>query len=164
MADHIVDTNVLLVASAAHPYSPFADSDLPLEQQQVVLDWLAAFREDASGRMVWDTCWKIHQEYRNKLTDQDFGLLVVTEKMASARFVEVSYDSTGAAIVPAEFGDFDRSDRKLLASLLADGGQSSLVNATDTDWLEIEDRLLARGLRLELLLERWLRAKYAEKH
>ena len=29
MADYVVDTNVLLVASAAHPFSPFDDCDLP---------------------------------------------------------------------------------------------------------------------------------------
>src|ERR1017187_10632852 len=42
MGDHIIDTNVLLVASARHPGSPFKDSEVPAEQQQVVLNWLMA--------------------------------------------------------------------------------------------------------------------------
>lgn len=163
MPDHIVDTNVLLVASAAHPFSPFGDSDLPPELQERVFEWLAGLRADPARQMVWDTMWKIYDEYRNKLTEQDYGLQVVSEKMASARFVEVSYDGDGIAIVPAAFACFDPSDRKFVAALLADGGQSTLVNATDTDWLEIENEIGAAGRTVEHLLEQWLRAKYKEK-
>ncbi len=163
MADHIVDTNVLLVASAAHPYSPFDDSDLPAELQAAVFEWLAAFRADTSRTMVWDRLWKIYDEYRHKLTDQDYGLQVVAEKMATARFVDVDYDDEGVALVPADFQAFDRSDRKFLAALLADAGQSTLVNATDTDWLEVEREITANGRIVLHLLENWLRHKHAEK-
>jgi hypothetical protein len=47
VADCIVDTNVLLVASAQHPGSPFDDSNVPEVHMQVVLDWLMAFRKDS---------------------------------------------------------------------------------------------------------------------
>ncbi|MBI2565610.1 MAG: hypothetical protein HYV63_01080 [Candidatus Schekmanbacteria bacterium] len=162
MADHIIDTNVLLVASAAHPHSPFGDSDLPRELQEAVFEWLAAFRRDSARTMVWDELWRIYDEYRRKLTDQDYGLQVVTEKMATARFVAVGYDGDGAAVLPAGFAAFDPSDRKFLAALLADGGASTLVNATDTDWLEIEAEIAAAGRTVQHLVEDWLRVKYAE--
>ena len=163
MADHVIDTNVLLVASAAHPFSPFDDSDLPVELQQVVFEWLAVLRVEEGRTLVWDDLFKIYEEYRHKLTDQDFGLQVVHEKMATARFVPVTYDADGIAVVPEAFSSFDPSDRKLLAALIADSGGSSLVNATDTDWLEIEEALENAGLSVLQLLEVWLREKYAAK-
>jgi hypothetical protein len=161
--DHAVDTNVLLVASAAHPFSPFDDSDLPKSLQQAVFDWLSDFRADSSRQMVWDTTFRIYEEYRKKLTDQDYGLQVVHEKMSDARFVDISFDADGAATVPEIFSAFDRSDRKLLAVVLADRGRTTLVNATDTDWLEIEAALRAEGVTVDHLIEDWLRAKHAEK-
>ncbi|NJL29100.1 MAG: hypothetical protein HC897_15055 [Thermoanaerobaculia bacterium] len=163
MADHIIDTNVLLVASAANSASPFTDSDLPGELQTHVLNWLTAFRLDTTRAMVWDTTWTIYSEYRRKLTDQDYGLQVVHEKLDSARFVAIELDDDSNATVPVEFSSFDRSDRKFLAVLLADEEKSTLINATDTDWLEIEDDLRAAGVTVEHLLEDWLRTKRAEK-
>ena len=163
MADHVVDTNVLLVASASHPYSPFDDSDLPPDLQRAVFDWLVAFRADPARQLVLDTFWKIYEEYRHKLTDQDYGLMVVLEKMTTTRFVEVEYDDDGFGVVTSAFAAFDPSDRKLLAALLTDVETLSLVNATDTDWLEIEAELNATGATVEHLVEDWLRAKYRAK-
>ena len=54
MTGHVIDTNVLLVASAAEPYSPFDDSHVPPTEQLAVLDWLAAFRADESREIVID--------------------------------------------------------------------------------------------------------------
>lgn len=71
MTDHVVDTNVLLVASAGDPASRFADSHVPFEQRRVVLDWLAAFRDDDGRRLVLDDQFAIFREYRRKLTDHD---------------------------------------------------------------------------------------------
>ncbi|MCK5796322.1 MAG: hypothetical protein KAI47_04010 [Deltaproteobacteria bacterium] len=163
MTDHVVDTNVLLVASAAHPYSPFGDSDLPKDLQGRVFEWLTAFQKDTTRNMVWDVEFKIYDEYRNKLTAQDYGMLVVNEKMAQARWIDIEYDENGDGVVPKAFSAFDRSDRKLLAVLLADTDGTSLVNATDTDWLEIEAQLQDAAAQVDHLLEHWLRAKYDEK-
>lgn len=163
VADHVIDTNVLLVASAADPFSPFGDSDLPRELQEQVFEWLVAFRGDQTRQMVWDTLWRIYEEYRHRMTDQDYGLQVVAEKMASARFIDVDYDANHVAVVPAEYDCFDPSDRKFLAVLLADEGRCSLVNATDTDWLDIEDEIVREGREVVHLLEDWLRAKYANR-
>lgn len=163
MPDHVVDTNVLLVASAAEPYSPFDDSDVPLELQAEVLEWLTTFRADGSRMMVLDDSFEIYREYRNKLTDQDLGMLVINEKMASARFQPVEYDEDGNGVVPEAFANFDPSDRKLLATLLIDVDGTSLINAADTDWLEIEDELIAANARVEHLIEAWLRSKFEAK-
>jgi hypothetical protein len=158
--DHVVDTNVLLVASAAHPYSPFDDSHVPRKEQMKVLDWLSAFRADPDRRLVLDDLFKIYNEYRNKLTDQDYGLLVVHEKMNSLRSVGVSWDGSGYAVVPPQFASFDPSDRKLLAAALADPETIDIVNAADSDWLKIEPALAATGVRVHHIIELWLRATH----
>ncbi|MEI8360322.1 MAG: hypothetical protein WCH13_17780, partial [Deltaproteobacteria bacterium] len=62
MTGHVIDTNVLLVASAAEPYSPFDDSHVPPTEQLAVLDWLAAFRADESREIVIDDLFRIYQE------------------------------------------------------------------------------------------------------
>src|SRR5687768_17576738 len=138
MSDHVVDTNVLLVASAAHPYSPFGDSHVPVEEQQLVFEWLAAFRDDSDRQIVLDNLFRIYEEYRNKLTDQDYGLQVIHEKMQTFRSVLLEWDGAGAAIVPVVFASFDASDRKLLAAALTDPASICIVNAADSDWLQIE--------------------------
>jgi len=163
MADYIVDTNVLLVASAAEPYSTFNDSDLPRDQQEAVLDWLVAFRDDAQAAIVWDQDFRIYEEYRHKLTDQDYGLQVVHEKMMNCRRIAIEYDEDGHAIVPEAFSSFDASDRKFLAVALSEESRARVANATDTDWLQIEELLRDRGVTVEHLIEKWLRAKHAEK-
>lgn len=156
--DHVLDTNTLLVASAAHPYSPFDATHVPIAEQRTVFDWLTAFRADADRRLVLDDLFKIYEEYRQKLSDQDYGLLVVHEKMQTMRQVTLSWDHEGHAIVPAAFTAFDRSDRKFLAAALSDPADISIVNAADSDWLEIEDELAVVGVTVVHLLEAWLRA------
>ena len=157
MTDHVIDTNVLLVASAAHPYSPFVDTHVPARERQIVFDGVADFR--ASDRhLVLDQMFEIFEEYQNRMTGQDYGLLVVHGKMEKAlRQVQVSYEADGTADVPAEFGALDRSDRKFLAAALADEGRSTIVNAADTDWFAIEGECEAHGVVVEHLIEAWLR-------
>lgn len=71
MGDYVVDTNVLLCASAAHPGSPFDKADhVPDPLLLMVLDWLSAFRADPNRHLVLDELFRIYDEYRNKLTDR----------------------------------------------------------------------------------------------
>ena len=118
MGDHVIDTNVLLVASAQHPGSPFDDSNVPAEQKQNVLNWLVEFGKDAKRYIVLDLAFEIWGEYCHQLTGQDFGLLVVMEKLQSSlvRFVEVEYDRHGHGRLPAKITKVvhDRSDRKFV--------------------------------------------------
>jgi hypothetical protein len=157
MADHVVDTNVLLVASAADPHSPFTDTHVPPTEQKSVFEWLQAFRANTQRRLVLDEGWGIFGEYRKRLTAQDYGLQVAVEKLQQARYVAIERDSNGDAVVPAAFSRFDRSDRQLLAAALSDPTRISIVNACDSDWLEIETELASAGVTIEHIIELWLR-------
>jgi len=165
MSDCVLDTNVLLVASAAHPFSPWDDANhVPPDEQKKVFEWLAKFRTDSGRAIVFDDLFAIYEEYRHKLTDQDFGLQVVHEKMqASLRQVDLEWDDDDHAIVPDAFQTFDRSDRKFLAAALRDPENIAIVNAADTDWLYFEKELEAAGVRVVHVIEAWLREQKASK-
>jgi hypothetical protein len=170
VGDHVIDTNVLLVASARHPGSPFKDSQVPAEQQQVVLDWLMKFRRDAGGRVVIDGLWRIWTEYHHKMTGQDLGLLVVTEKLQSdlVRFVEVAYNEHGHGCLPPDLEEVvhDLSDRKFVAAALialAEGGQISIINAVDTDWCMWENALKRAGVAVTHLIDGLCKGKKQSK-
>ena len=160
MSDCVIDTNVLLVASAAEPFSPFDDTHVPAREQLAVFEWLQAFRGDSARRLVLDDLFKIYEEYRHKLSDQDYGLQVVHEKMEMFRTAEIAWNDDGSAVVPVEFSDFDPSDRKFLAAVLTAPETIDLVNAADSDWLEIEAELAAVGVRVIHIIEEWLRKSY----
>ncbi len=163
MPDHVIDTNVLLVASAAHPFSPFDDSHVPVEQQLQVLDWLMTFNDDDSRRLVLDDRFAILGEYRHKLNEQDVGFQVVREKMQARRTAMITLDADGHAVVPAGLQACDPSDRKFLAAALTDAAGISIVNATDSDWIEIEDALRAAGVVVDHVIEAWLRTWMARR-
>lgn len=158
MPDHVVDTNVLLVASAAHPSSPFDDSHVPFEQQLQVLDWLMTFNDDDSRRLVLDDEGAILSEYRHKLNEQDVGFQVIREKIQGHRRAMITMDEAGHAVVPADLQVCDPSDRKFLAAALTDAAGISIVNATDSDWVKIEAALKAAGVVVDNVIESWLRA------
>ncbi|WP_437576916.1 hypothetical protein [Sorangium sp. So ce887] len=166
MADHVVDTNVLIVASAADPASPFKDTHVPANERRIVFAWLRDFRGDHGRRLIMDRARGLLHEYKKKLTAQDYGLVVAMEKLRTAAFVSVEYDGE-YAVVPEGLARFDNSDKKLVAAHLAhrsDGGQSTIVNACDTDWHEHEEALSAEGVIVEQLLPGWCQREFWRKH
>lgn len=152
MADHLVDTNVLIVGSAATP-PRFADVDVDLDAIEAVLDWLTAFRDDPERKLVLDDVWKIFEEYNHKLNGQHFGLQVVHHKLQTGLRTEaVAYDGDGYAVVPATLAAVDNSDKKFVAAALNAPEEIHIVNAVDSDWKEQRDVLEAHGIVvLELL-------------
>jgi predicted nucleic acid-binding protein len=159
MLDTIIDTNVLIVASLVPAGATGRSHRTPAECERV-FEWVEKLRFDPA-HIVLDNGMKIFDEYHNKLTPQDFGLLVIYEKMMQCcRFYEILHEvGTGdvPAIVPDEFALLDPSDRKFLAVALADmnaGHMSEIVNATDTDdWLKIAVPCEVHGVRIRHLLD-----------
>lgn len=168
MADAIIDTNVLLVASAQDPSSLFKDSDhVPAAERQIVLEWLMAFRKDGQRKMVLDQALKIWDEYHKQMTrGQDIGSLVAAEKLQFARFIDIAFDSNGHGQLPAELMEIDPSDRKFVAVALkdlTDAGSSMIVNACDRGWYNCEEALKQAGVVVLQLIEDWSRREWKEK-
>lgn len=153
MVDRLIDTNVLIVASATSGLDrQYEDVPVSIDEVATVFTWVNSFRTDPDSDMVLDEAFKIYDEYRNKLTDQHFGLQVVHDKMARLRTVSVDYDGNGYGIVPAELGPIDNSDKKFVAAALNDPTSIHIVNATDSDWHEQRELLRAHGIIVEELL------------
>ena len=172
MADaRVLDTNVLILASAADDASPFRPDATPVEEaahREKVLDWLMAFEHDAQRHAVLDWNWHIGAEYGKKLTEQDYGWLAIMAKKDRNEVVWVGFevDADDHALLPPALARAvtDLADRKMVAAVLAakaDGHNCKLVNACDTDWLDCEAALKAAAVETEHLLEHeWLRPKW----
>lgn len=171
MADaRVVDTNVLIVASAADDASPFREDSTPVEDavlRQKVLDWLQAFELDPERHAVLDWAWLICGEYQNKLTDQDYGFLAMMRKRDYNQVVWVGLqvDRDGNAVLEEALSVAvtDLADRKMVAAVIAAAAEHNvckLTNACDTDWLDCADALTAHAVSVEHLIEEWLRRKW----
>lgn len=154
MADHVVDTNVLIVASAANGLVPrYADVPVGSDDIQKVFEWVQAFRDACDRRIVLDECFRIYAEYRNKLNDQHFGLLAIHHKLTSClRSVSVDYDGDGHGVVPPALSCIDNSDKKFVAAALNDPATIHIVNACDGDWKEQAAVLESHGVVVVELL------------
>ena len=78
---YVVDTNVLIAASAADPLHPKeidATPDDPAMRLKV-WKWLNEF-DTGPSRMVLDSRGRIYEEYLNKLGFNDYGIQVVKNK------------------------------------------------------------------------------------
>ena len=166
----VVDTNVLIVASAADSASPFQPGATPVQEaklRQQVLDWLIEFEQDDECHAVIDWDWHICGEYQNKLTEQDYGWLAIMSKKDRNQVVWVGLDidADGHAILPDSIAPSitDLADRKMVAAIFAAQAEEwicKLANACDTDWIDCEKALKSHGIYAEHIIERWLRSKW----
>jgi len=166
----VVDTNVLIVASAADDGSPFRPEATPVEEAQLrqrVLDWLINFEADAGCHVVLDYDWRICGEYRNKLTDQDYGWMAIMAKndRNEVVWIAIDVDVDGHGVVPDRVAPAitDLADRKMVTAVLAAlgaGHTCKLTNACDTDWLDCANTLAELGIETEHIIEDWLRTKW----
>lgn len=153
MSGHVVDTNVLVVATAAElawtrPRIPTNDPAVI----QRVFEWVVAFRMDAERQLVMDFPSKtILLEYKNNLPDfQCFGRRVVQHKFdtGALSIVDLDYWMNGneaVAVLPTGTDRYfhDLGDRKMVAA--AYEAATPIVNATDGDWTEPD---VVAGLRV----------------
>ena len=171
----VVDTNVLYVASAADPGSPFPEDGSPVDSatdRDRVLFWLRDFEVDPNRLVVIDWDWRICGEYLNKknydgITEQDYGWLAIMSKRDRDEVVWIGFDvdNDGTAILPSPISDqmTDQADKKMVAGVIAassNGHDCQLTVACDTDWIDVEHCLKDSGIKIELLIEGWLRAKW----
>lgn len=169
--NYVVDTNVLIAASAADPVHPKDIDATPPDPQlrRKVWQWLSDFQQSDS-RLVLDVQGGIFSEYQNKLGFNDFGIQVVIHKWSTAAVddVSVAYDAQGHGVLPSFLNAVvhDLADRKMVAAALdstVQHGHACIAFAGDTDWHDWELDLQACGLVLEPILEDWSRAKHAAK-
>lgn len=170
-ARYVVDTNVLIAASAADPVNPKdidATPDDPM-LREMVWCWLDEFQR-SDTRLVMDDEHHIFDEYRKKLGFNDFGIQVVIKKWSTAEVddVRVAYDRDGHGVLPATLDTVihDKDDKKMVAAALAahvELGEGCVAFAGDTDWHDWEAALIAHHVLLEPIIEDWSRQKHMDK-
>ena len=176
-ARYVVDTNVLIAASAAmarrlgQPLLPHHREVTPEDPalQEQVLAWLEGFAA-STAHLVLDSAGQINLEYHHKLDFHDYGIQVVMWKLSREEVdrVSVDYDADGNAFVPQPLDEVvqDLADRKMVAAALQAlslPGSSAIAFAGDTDWHDWEAELVRTGLTLQPIIPGWSRAKHAEK-
>ncbi|NKC14498.1 MAG: hypothetical protein GKR94_20635 [Gammaproteobacteria bacterium] len=127
--------------------------------------------ETQDAAIVLDYRWKIRGEYENKLTEQDYGVMVVQAKcdLDQVVWVSVEYDEHGHGVLPAALAAcrWDNSDKKF-AGAAYEARQVvapvEIVNASDTDWYDVTAVLAAERIGLRQLIDGWCRTRYREKN
>jgi len=143
MSGEVIDTNVLVVATAAE--QGWKQPRVPTNDQEViqrVFEWVETFRKNKDRHLVMDFPKRtILKEYKDNLRHEHFGRRVVQHNFDTGRMkiVDLTYWSNGDELVadlPKHCVDnfHDLGDRKMVAAAAA--ANAPIVNATDSDWTE----------------------------
>lgn len=152
----VVDTNVAVVANGKTPQA----------SDDCVLACIRELTETRSSRIVLlDDHELILEEYRRYLSpsgqpgpgDAFFKWLwnnqANTRHCRKVAITPTEFDGKGFVEFPddPELERFDSSDRKFVATVLSDGGNAPVVNASDTDWWNYRDALQRNGVTIHFV-------------
>lgn len=168
MAMFLVDTNVLMAASAVSKLSNVADRAMPreIELREMIYEWLVNF-DRSDDRIVLDEVGLVLEEYEDNIPynwrEQEYGMFVLQSKIDRMLMDEVpinSLEANGehiAVLEPAhEALVSDRDDRKWVACALATqilfDQVPAIVYGAETDWFIAEEQLKRIGLCFQRLL------------
>lgn len=175
---HLIDTNVMMAASAVRELSAVATRAMPQEipLREIVFDWLTQF-DQSDSRIVLDDVGLIRDEYERNLPfnwqEQEYGLQVLQSKLDRSQVDFVPIDAVQAngehiAVLAPQHERLvpDQEDRKWVACALAanvlHGATPPIVYGAESDWYVAEKELMAIGLQfIRLLPETWYQAKLA---
>ena len=173
---YLVDTNVMLAASAVSELSNLAVRAMPqeIELREKIYEWLADF-DQSDRRIVLDEEGLVRDEYERNmpfnLREQEYGMQVLQYKLdrnladyvpidsleANGEHIAV-LDASHEALVP------DREDRNWVACALAApilfNQVPPIVYGAETDWFIAEAQLRGIGLCFQRLLpDDWYTAR-----
>lgn len=173
---YLVDTNVMLAASAVSELSNLAVRAMPqeVELREVIYEWLVGF-EQSDRHIVLDEEGLVRDEYERNMhfnsREQEYGMQVLQNKLDRnlADYVPIdSLEANGehiAVLDPAhEALVADREDRKWVACALAAeilfDQVPPIVYGAETDWFIAEEQLRGIGLCFQRLLpDYWYTSK-----
>lgn len=178
MDAYLVDTNVMMAASAVSALSNQATRAMPreVELREQVYQWLAEF-DESLDHMVMDEEGLVRAEYERNMPfnrrEQEYGMLVLQNKhdRSLVDYVPIeALEANGehiAVLEPTlEALVTDREDRKWVACALAAqillGEMPPIVYAAETDWFVAEAQLTRIGLCfMRLLPDDWYASRIA---
>lgn len=173
---YLVDTNVMLAASAVSELSNQAVRAMPqeIELREMIYEWLADF-DQSDRRIVLDEEGLVRDEYERNmpfnLREQEYGMQVLQSKLDRnlADYVPIdSLEANGERIAVLDLAHealvTDREDRKWVACALAAqilfDQVPPIVYGAETDWFIAEEQLIGIGLCFQKLLpDDWYTSK-----
>lgn len=179
MAMFLVDTNVMLAASAISELSNVATRAMPreIELRELVYDWLLNF-DLSDDRIVLDEVGLVLAEYERNMPhnwqEQEYGMKVLQNKIDHMQVDHVlidTFEGNGEHIAVLDSAHeaivTDREDRKwvacALAALILFGESPPIVYGAETDWHIAKKQLEAIGICVQPLLPAdWYLAKVAQ--
>ncbi len=171
MPTYLVDTNVMLAASACHnSCSALLNEAEPKEPElrERVYNWLRDF-DLSTDSILLDEDWLIRGEYEHKMAfnsymrEQEYGFQVLQNKqdLGLVNYVPIDVDTTSGepiAILSEELTAIvtDRADRKWVAAAqsakILHDLTCPIVYGAESDWYVIQDDLLRFGIHCKQLL------------
>lgn len=168
MVMYLVDTNVMLAASAVSDLSNLAVRAMPqeIELREIIYNWLVDF-DQSEQCIVLDEDGLVRSEYDRNMPfnqyEQEYGMKVLQYKLDRNLVEYVPIDSLEAngehiaVLDPAhEALVTDREDRKWVACALAAkilfDQVPPIVYGAETDWYISETQLRGIGLSFQRLL------------
>lgn len=171
MALYLIDTNVMVAASASHDeHSGVINRAMPreVELREQVHAWLHAF-EQSDDALLMDEAMLIMDEYERNLPfspglrHQEYGLQVLQQKhdRGLIEYVPIEVQEANGEKVAVLSDDLarivtDREDRKWVAAAQAAreylGLTVPIVYAAESDWVHIEQALRPYGIEFSRLL------------
>lgn len=154
MAEVVIDTNVLLVASQRH-------NQVSPQCVSACVERLTRVRE--KGCVVIDNAYRILNEYQNKLdankgkgVGEAFLKWLMQNQANPRRVVQVNLreratDDFDEFPDPALAAEFDPPDRKFVAVAHAHPRKPLVLQATDSKWLRWRAQLQTHGVRVEFV-------------
>lgn len=175
---YLVDTNVMLAASAVQGLSNLAVRAMPqeIELREMVYEWLADF-DQSDAHIVLDEEGLVRAEYERNMPfnqhQQEYGMQVLQSKLDKnlVEYVPIkSFEANGEHIAVLEPDQealvTDREDRKWVACALAAkilfNQVPPIVYGAETDWFVAEEQL--KGISLcfhRLLPDDWYTSRVA---
>jgi hypothetical protein len=180
MARFLVDTNVMLAASATSNLSNVATRAMPIEIElrEMVYEWLVDF-DKSDNRIVLDDIGLVQAEYDRNMPhnwqEQEYGMMVLQSKIDRMQMDDVPIESLEAngehiAVLDPAHEPLvpDREDRKWVACALAAQilfeETPPIVYGAETDWFMAEEQLKAIGLCFKRLLpDQWYESRIDEE-
>lgn len=177
---YLVDTNVMLAASAVQDLSDLAIRAMPqeIELREIVYEWLSDF-DQSEARIVLDEEGLVRAEYERNMPfnqhHQEYGLQVLQSKLDRnlVEYVPIeSLEANGEHIAVLEPDHeaivTDREDRKWVACALAAktlfDQMPPIVYGAESDWFIAEEQLRAIGLSFRRLLpDHWYNTRVATR-
>lgn len=178
MAMYLIDTNVMLAASAVRELSNLVQRAMPqeIELREQVFEWLSGF-EASDDQMLLDEEGLVRAEYERNMQfnmyEQEYGMQVLQNKIDQnlAEHVPIeTFEGNGEhiAVLAPEHEALvdDREDRKWVACALAAQEYLQItppiVYGAETDWFVAEQALRAIGMEFRRLLpDHWYQQRVA---